>query len=525
MPLPPASDVAVHLEQVREHVLYAAADPQTATKDLARLLSTTDALLAQARITAMRTNWACWTGTTDDNTISQSRKQTSIGAPLSTLCEHSPPAPRTKPADSTSLDGPTADSEANTLALQAAAELLRGWAQQRDRLGLLTPHPTLTALADWLRHGSGVIHRLGGNTALDNQLSALRARARTVQHDPNSTPKQLESTLAQVKSSALRAAGGTLDGLLTQTLQREALNRLGATLKAFDPHRLRRTASELTVLSAPATSDTLPATRPSAPVTPPEHEHLARLRPSITGWDEFAARLHHLVVLDLEPRTAKRTTAACLPLHGGCSVILACFDNTHQSTASVLHETAHAFLYWTLSTTPELARPSRAVDEQIALDAELRLHLAWMHQLPHSQRPAYAHAVEERWHAMLAGTAQRLAAEIELLQQLATATAGSAAPSDLGPHSAPARFPQHELRANPHLFEEELAPARYLFGAANALHHWAPETSYDHHSRTQTSSFTTSEKHSTTAAVQQSWQRYRHHLRNLTAPSIAESTE
>ncbi|SCK63475.1 hypothetical protein YUWDRAFT_06976, partial [Streptomyces sp. AmelKG-D3] len=170
---PPASDVAVHLEQVRKHVLNAAADPQTATKDLARLLSTTDALLAQARITAMRTNWACWTGTADDKTSPQSRKQASIVPPLPALGEHSPPAPHTTPPDNTSLSTSSAHGGEDTLALQAAAELLRVWAQHRDRLGLLAPHPTLTALADWLRHGSGVIHRPTGNAALDTQLTAL----------------------------------------------------------------------------------------------------------------------------------------------------------------------------------------------------------------------------------------------------------------------------------------------------------------------------------------------------------------
>jgi hypothetical protein len=143
----------------------------------------------------------------------------------------------------------------------------------------------------------------------------------------------------------------------------------------------------------------------------------------------------------------------------------------------VLHEVAHAFTYWTLASIPELLRPPRAIDEQVALDVELRLHLACAGQLDRHTRNGFAAAVEHRWWLLLNDIVRRLERELRVMELFDTGDTEAAFGILLD------QVPRAALRGNPQLIDEELAPARYAIGAARALLDWSAAAPFDHRVR------------------------------------------
>jgi len=60
--------------------------------------------------------------------------------------------------------------------------------------------------------------------------------------------------------------------------------------------------------------------------------------------------------IDAQIRPGKRLTASCLPLQGGASRILLCFDGTVDSVMTLAHELGHAYHYLRQGDLPELQR-------------------------------------------------------------------------------------------------------------------------------------------------------------------------
>lgn len=433
-----AHTIKKHIIWIRRHVLYAPDDPLAAAQEVARLLNATNHHLANARLTAMRALRDLWSGEAG-----------------------------TAPHGAT---GPHADA-----VLRAGAELLRRWAVARGGELLVTLEPTLEPYRSWLGAppSNDPIH---GDPSALAELAAARAAARRLQAHPESSPTDLAAAVLMVKVAAVRAAGGAGE-LVAQMCQREGLGCL-PRLESF-PDTPR------------------PQTPTPETVPPPTSDDLSSLAPQVREWPEFAAALAAVVTLDLDPRPGKRRTSACLPLDAGRSVVLACFDGSHDATASVLHELAHAFTYWTLASTPELLRPPRAVDEQIALDIELRLHCAWAERLDLHTRDGFAAAVEHRWWLLLCDTLRRLERELHILELLDAGDTEAAFGLLLD------QVPLAELRGNPQLVDEELAPARYAIGAARALADWSTAAPFDHHVRLGAMPATLAK-----AQVSDQWRRY-----------------
>ncbi|WP_212825313.1 hypothetical protein [Polymorphospora rubra] len=366
-------------------------------------------------------------------------------------------------------------------ALRAGAELLRRWAGARGSELLVTLDPTLEPYRSWLAAPPSNDPIQGDPRALAD-LAAARAAARRLQARPESEPTDLAAAVLMVKAAAVRAAGGAAQ-LVAHVCQREGLGVLPRLKSVLDTPRPQTPATET--------------------VPPPTSEDLAALAPQVRNWSGFSTAMAGVVTLDLEPRLGKRRTSACLPLDAGRSVVLASFDGSHDASASVLHEVAHAFTYWTLASTPELLRPPRAIDEQVALDIELRLHLAWAERLDPHSRIGFVAAVEHRWWLLLNDTMCRLERELHVLKLLDTGDTEAAIELLLD------QVPLAELRGNPQLVDEELAPARYATGATRALADWSTSTPFDQHVRLGAAPATPAP----VEAVSDQWRRYMSVLR------------
>lgn len=450
----PGVAATAHLHEVRRHVVHAG-EGVAARRDLVRLLQVNDQLLAETRVRTMHQLRMRWSGD--------------------------------QPQESAHDDVPDLRDAGVDAALRAAAELLRRWVQARHAGQHVPDSPGLAPFLDWLL-APVADEAYVGDPAATGELRRVRDHAHAVRADPRTPLDEVADAVLAVKTTALCAAGG-LTALVDRELDREGLDAVPSTVPLVDPGHHACGAD----VGAP----------------PPRPAALAALEVAIDGWSDFAAVLEDVVELDVEPRAGRRTTSACLPMADGRSTILASWDGTHDSVASVMHELGHAFLYWQQASAPEVCRAARAVDEQVALDVELRLHVAWSQQLGQARR-AYADAVRRRGVQLLVHAPVRLERELRLLRHASQGRLAAARAVLIDEVSV------EELRLSPQLVEENLAPARYVQGAARALRSWAPGRSFDVRCRLRTDRRELAHQGASTEALDAPWQRY---LDELDAPS------
>lgn len=423
MSLTTDSRAAAVASRIRAHVLSAPDDPVLASQHLILLLDEGDLVLREIRVTLLHQRYRAWAGGEHAAVVDQSATD-----PLEDVRR----------------------------ALLASVDLLKYWSKQRgDVIGALGPEAN-HRWGQWLRADGRRYAAIAEPEALDG-LSNLRQYALSLQESLTTTTDELRNALHQIKALTLRAVGRHLPTLVDNLSAVEGLalpewTLMSPAVRSPRALEIARSASESQLASH------VPWRRHTTP------EKISKLEVDVVGWSKFAEDLTRWVSFDLEPRIGKRQISACLPFADGHSTVLVSLDDTVEASLSMLHEIAHSFFYWTLRQVPEVARPPRAHDEQIALAVELRITRAWIATLPPVPQNQAIRAARRRWSLMIHGSLARLTTEIQLLRALA-----------LTPHSeglvcqALSRFDDPTLRGNPQLFQEELASGRYLVGGLAAL--------------------------------------------------------